>query len=73
MSMNLKPRTTWVMNALIVIGVIQTFLPELQALIPEVPERIWGIVTLILGLSVRIARALSVVPVVANVAEDPPK
>lgn len=73
MTMNLKPRTTWVMNALIVIGIIQTFLPELQALIPEVEERWWAIAGLVLSIVVRAAKALSVGPVVANVAEDHPK
>ena len=56
---NWNSKTMWVSNAIVVIGILQTVQPELQALIPEIPDRVWGIATILLGFAVRIARALT--------------
>lgn len=56
-------KTMWLGNAIIIIGIIQTVQPELQALLPEVSERVWGLITLAFGVAVKVLRLFTVEPI----------
>jgi len=50
-------------DLIVIIGLLQISIPEYQEFLPHVPPAVWGLITVTLGLAVKVLRALTTEPV----------